>query len=161
MADQYSAAVEGINLGVATNLVTLCVELTASNRRITLNEMSVSFNGTSSAALPVVVRLVRVTVAPVGGGTITQQATPMDPAAPSSLCTAYCPTFASPGIYATTAPTVGVILRTWYVSPTTGFTIQFPLGQEPCTPPTAANGLGIQCLAQAAVSCDQYLIWSE
>jgi hypothetical protein len=161
VADQYVSAVEGINLGVATNLVTLCVEMTASNRRFVLNELSVSFNGVSSAALPVIVRLVRVTVAPVGGGTITQAPTPMDPAAPASLCTAYCPTFASPGVYATTAPTVGVILRTWYISPTSGFTIQFPLGQEPAVPPTAANGLGIQCLAQAVVAVDQYMVHSE
>lgn len=161
MADQYFASAEGINLGVSTNLVTLCVELSASTRRFSLNEMSVSFNGTSSIALPVIVRLVRVTVAPVGGGTVSQQVTPLDPAAPASLATAYCPTFASPGIYATTAPTVGVTLRTWYISPTSAFTIQFPLGQEPDTPPTAANGLGIQCLAQAVVAVNQYMVWSE
>jgi hypothetical protein len=160
MADQYVAAVEGINLAASTGLVTLCVELTASNRRIALNEMSVSFNGTSASVLPVVVRLIRVSGTPTGGGTLTQTPTPMDPASPASLCTAYCPTFASPGAW-TTAPTQGVILRTWYISPTSGFTIQFPLGQEAVSPPTAANGLGIWCLAQATVACDQYLVWTE
>ena len=161
MADQYFAASEGINLGAATALVTLCVQLTASTRRIALNELDVTFNGTSSAAIPVIVRLVRVTVAPVGGGAITQVVTPMDPAAPSSLCTAYMPTTASPGIYATTAPTVGAILRTWYVSPTSGITLQFPLGQEADTPPTSANGLGIQCVAPAVVAVTTGLTWRE
>lgn len=160
MADQYVAAVEGINLAASTSLVTLCVELTASNRRIALNEMGVTFNGTSSTNLPVVVRLVRVTVTPSGGGSITQAATPMDPNAPSSLCTAYCPTFASPGVY-TTAPTVGAILRTWYVPTTGGVTIQFPLGQEPITPPTSANGLGLWCLSQVTLACDSYMVWTE
>lgn len=161
MADQYFAASEGINLGAATALVTLCVQLTASNRRIGGNEMSVTFNGTSSAATPVTVRLVRVTVAPVGGGTITQAPTPLDPASPPSLCTAYMPTTASPGVYATTPPTVGVILRTWFVSPTSGITLQLPLGLEADTPSTAAAGLGIQCVAPATVAATSYLTWLE
>lgn len=161
MADQYFACVEGINLAVNTGLITFCVELTASNRRMALNEMSVSFNGTTSNALPVVVRLVRVTVTPVGGGTVTQAATPLDPAAPSSLCTAYCPTFASPGIYGTTAPTMGVILRSWYIPATSGFVIQFPLGQEPDSAPTAASGLGIWCLAQNVIAVNNSFTWSE
>jgi len=161
MGDQYFAASEAINLGAATALVTLDVANTGSTRRYTCNEFGVSFNGTSSTAVPVIVRLVRTTVAPVGGGTITQAATPLDPASPASLCTAYMPTTATPGVYATTAPTVGVILRTWYVPPTSGLVIQFPLGQEPDSNSTTAAGLGIQCVAPAAVAVSSYLIWTE
>lgn len=161
MADQYFASSEAINLGAATALVTLDVASTAGARRMNLNELGVSFNGTSSTAVPVIVRLVRTTVAPVGGGTITQAATPLDPAAPASSFTAYCPTSASPGIYATTAPTVGVTLRTWYVSPTSGLVVQFPLGQEPDGPATTAAGLGIQCVAPATVAVNTYFVWSE
>lgn len=162
MADQYFAASEAINLGAATALVTLDVAITGTTRRIAVNEIGVSFNGTTAAAVPVIVRLVRTTVAPVGGGTITQAATPMDSASPASLCTAYMPTTASPGVYATTAPTVGVTLRTWYVSPTSGLVVQFPLGQEPDSPSTpAASGLAIQCVAPAVVAVSSYLVWSE
>lgn len=161
LGDQYVAASEGINLGAATALVVLDVAPTASNRRISPNEFGVSFNGTSGSAVPVLVRLVRTTVAPVGGGTITQAATPLDAASPTSLCTAYMPTTATPGVYATTAPTVGVILRTFYVPPTSGLVIQFPLGAEPDSPPTAAAGFGIQCVAPAAVAVTSYLIWTE
>lgn len=161
MGDQYYAASEAINLGAATALVTLDVTITAANRRFAINEIGVSFNA-SAAATPVLVRLVRTTVAPVGGGTITQQATPVDSSAPNSLCTAYMPTTASPGIYATTAPTVGVQLRSWYIPPTGLFVIQFPLGQEPDSPGTpAASGLGIQCVAPAAVACTSYMVWTE
>lgn len=162
MADQYFAASEAINLGAATALVTLDVASTSGVRRMNLNELSVSFNGTSSTASPVTVRLVRTTVAPVGGGTITQASTPTDGSnSAGSTFTAYMPTTATPGVYATTAPTVGVILRTWLVSPTSGLVIQFPLGQEPTSPATSGAGLGIQCVAPAAVAVSTSLTWTE
>lgn len=161
IGDQYTAASEAINLGAATALVVLDVAPTASNRRISINELGVSFNGTSAAAVPVIVRLVRTTVAPVGGGTITQAATPLDNGSPASLCTAYMPTTASPGVYATTAPTVGVTMRTFYVPPTSGLVIQFPLGAEPDSPATAAAGFGIQVVAPAIVAVTSYLVWTE
>lgn len=160
MTDQYFAAAEAINL-TTTTLVVLDVASTAAARRMSLNEIGVSFNGTSASAVPIVVRLVRTTVAPVGGGTITQAPTPMDSSAPSSTFTAYQPTTATPGIYATTAPTVGVILRTWYVPPTSGLVVQFPLGQEPDGPATTAAGLGIQVVPPAAVSVSGYMLWTE
>lgn len=161
MADQYFAASEAISLGAATALVTLDVASTAAARRMNLNELGVTFNGATSTAVPVIVRLVRTTVAPVGGGTITQAATPLDSSAPASSFTAYMPTTASPGVYATTAPTVGVTLRTWYVSPTSGLVVQFPLGQEPDAPATTAAGLGIQCVAPAIVAVSSYFVYSE
>jgi hypothetical protein len=160
MADQYFAASEAINLGAATALVTLGVVSSAGARRMNLNELGVSFNGTSSTATPVTVRLVRVTGAVSGGGTATQSPTPLDPAAPASSFTSYQPTTANPGVY-TTGPTVGVILRTWLVSPTSGLVLQFPLGQEPDGPATTNAGLAIQCNAPAAVACSSYLIWTE
>lgn len=161
MADQYFAASEAINLGAATALVVLDVASAAAARRMNCNEFGVSFNGTSSTAVPVIVRLVRTTVAPVGGGTITQAPTPQDSASPASAFTAYMPTTATPGVYATTPPTVGVILRTFYVPPTSGLVIQFPLGQEPDGPATTAAGLGIQCVAPVAVAVSSYLLWTE
>ena len=161
MPDLYAAASEAINLGAATALVVLDVASTGTTRRFELNEIGVSFNGISATAVPVIVRLVRTTVAPVGGGTITQAATPLDSSAPGSLCTAYMPTTASPGVYATTAPTVGVTLRTWYVPPTSGIVIQFPLGQEPKFPAVAGAGYGIQCNAPAIVAVNSYMSWTE
>jgi len=161
VADQYFAASEAINLGAATALVTLDVASAAAARRMNLNELGVTFNGTVATAVPVIVRLVRLTVAPVGGGTVTQAATPLDSSSPASSYTAYQPTTATPGVYGTTAPTVGVTLRTWYVPPTSGIVVQFPLGQEPDGPATTAAGLGIQCVAPAAVACSSYFVWTE
>lgn len=166
MADQYFASSEAIQLVAGTpgnigDSVTLVVASTAAARRMNLNELCVTFNGITSTAVPVQVRLVRTTVAPAGGGAIAQAATPLDPAAPSSACTAYCPTLTAGGTYATTRPTIGVTLRTWYVSPTSGLVVQFPLGQEPDGPATTAAGLGIQCIAPAIVLANSYFVWSE
>lgn len=164
MADQYFAASEAINLvagtpGTIGDSVVLDVASTAAARRMSLNELGVSFNGTSASAVPVIVRLIRTTTAP-SGGTITQAATPLDPSAPTSTYTAYMPSTASPGVW-TTRPTIGVVLRTWYVSPTSGLVLQFPLGQEPDGPATTAAGLGIQCIAPAIVAVSSYMVWTE
>jgi hypothetical protein len=157
MADLYSAAAEGVH--PATGGTVVLDVMNGSTRRTEVNEMGVSFNGTSASAVPCTVRLVRTTTTPVGGGTVTQAATPMDPASPASLATAYQPTTATPGVYATTSPTVGVTLRTWYVPPTSGLVIQFPLGQEPKVAVSA--GIGIQIAAPADVQANSYLTWTE
>ena len=159
MPDLYYASSEAIALVAATAVVTLDVTSTGTTRRFSCNELGVTFNGTVATAVPVIVRLVRTTVAPNSGATITQAATPLDSSGPASLCTAYMPTTAA--AWTTTAPTVGATLRTWYVPPTSGIVVQFPLGQEPDFPATAAAGLGIQCVAPATVSVNSYLVWTE
>lgn len=160
-ADQYDAVAEAINLAAATALCVLDVAPTSTTRRLALNEIGVSFNGVTATAVPVLVRLVRTSVAPVGGGTITQAPTALDTASPASLATAYMPTTASPGVYATTAPTIGAILRSWYVPPTSGMVFQFPQGQEPETGIVAGSGFGIQCVAVSVVAVTSYFVWTE
>lgn len=159
MADLYVAASESIVLGATTILTPLVVQMTASNRRMAVSEIGISFNGTTATAVPVIVRLVRTSTAPATGATITQAATPLDASSPASLCTAYMPVAAT-GAFGT-PPTIGVTLRTWYVPPTSGIVIQFPLGNEPDSPPTAANGFAIGCLAPVSVSVNAYMVWTE
>lgn len=157
MADQYVAAASGITLTTSATVV-LNVTSSSGSRRMNVNEFGISFNGTTSSATPVTVNLVRTTTAGTTGGTITQAATPMDSSAPSSLCTAtMCTTAGGWG----TGPTVGAILRTFLVSPTSGLVLQFPLGQEPDGPATSSFGFGIQVTAPAAVGVAAYLVWSE
>lgn len=168
MADQYFAATEAYSVtGSSTvGIIVLDAASTSGARRINVNELGVSFNGTTSSAVPVLVRLVRTTTAPTASGTVAtasstlagfQSATPIDPAAPASTVTAYAP--GSGGW--TTAPTFGAILRSWYVSPTSGLVIQFPLGQEPDAPATAGAGIGVYILAPATVVVNATLVWTE
>lgn len=173
MADQYFAAIEAYALGAAAGEFVLDIASASGARRINVNEISVSFNGTTSSATPVLVRLVRTTTAPTAASTPTaasstvagfQSATPIDPAAPTSTVTAYAPGptgGSTPNFGWTTPPTFGAILRTWYVSPTAGVVLQFPLGQEPDGPATAGAGLGIWCNAPAAVTVNAGLVWTE
>lgn len=168
MADQYFASCEAVILvaGSPSNIgdsVILDVTSTGGARRINLNEMGISFNGTSSSAVPVIVRLIRTTNAttPVSSSSaLLQSPTPLDPASPTSTCTAYAPSTASPGIY-TTRPTIGATLRTWFVPPTSGLVIQYPLGQEPDGPAQSVAGLAIQCIAPAGVTTNAYMVWTE
>lgn len=159
MADQYYAAAESINCGAATALVVLDVVPSGTTRRLEINELAVSFNG-SSPATPPIVRLVRTTGTPAGGGTITQAPVPLDSNAPASLATAYQPTTATPGVY-TTAPTVGAQLGSWFVPNTGLLVVQYPLGLEATTPQVAGSGIGIQVLSPAAATVIAYLKWLE
>lgn len=161
MADQYVAVTSGITLTTSA-VVVLDVASTSAVRRMNLNEIGVSFNGTSSSATPVSVQVVRCsgTTASATSPALTQSATPLDSSAPSSSFTAYAPN-SSAAWTGGTAPTVGVILRQWLVSPTSGIVVQFPLGQEPDGPATTNSGLGIQVTAPAAVGITSYLVWTE
>lgn len=148
--DQYVAATEAFALTGGTAGYPLSVYSTAGARRMNLNEMGISFNGTSASATPVLVRLMRVSGTP-GGSAATQSPTAVDPAAPSSTFSA---------VQGTTA-TAATILRTYYVPPTSGLDIQYPLGQEPDGPATTNSGLVIYCNAPASVSVTAYMVYSE
>lgn len=148
MADQYFAASEALSLTATTATIALNIALLGTTRRFAVNEVGVSFNGVTSSAVPVQVRLVRTT-SPTATNA-TQVPTPSDPASPASLCGGY-----------TATATVGVILRTWYVSPTSGLVLQFPLGQELDSNTTSGAGIAVQLTAPATVLANTYMLWSE
>lgn len=149
MAAGYVLRAEGgdINLSAATAKTILNV-INAANGLILLAEFSVSFDGTSSTAEPVLVELCSSTQATAGtssagtyqqirGATRTVQAT---------------------GRYNYTAePTVLTPWKHWLVPAYNGsMTIQFPLGREP-QQTTTADGLCIRCTAPAAVNVIGYM----
>jgi hypothetical protein len=151
MPDQYIASNEAFSCTAATAISPLSIYSTGGARRMNLNEIGVSFNGTSSSATPVLVRIARAAGTP-GGSSPTQTPTPLDPAAPSS------------SFSATGGGTIGnltTILRSWYVPPTSAIVIQFPLGQEPDGPATTNSGLAIYCNAPATVLASVYMVWTE
>lgn len=90
---------------------------------IQLTELSVSFDGASPTATPILVKLMKS--ASISGGTasaITVQSVRDSPAAASLAANTYTaePTYTSQ-----------VLLKHWYVSPVSGLLLQFPLGREP------------------------------
>lgn len=161
MADQY-VAVSTMTALTPTAAIILGIGSAGAARRLNLNELGISFNGTSSTATPLTVSLVRSSGSPANPGSngLTQAATPLDPSAPASSFTAYAPLATALWTGGTT-PTAGVILRSWLVPPTSGIVIQFPLGQEPDGPATTGSGLSISVAAPATAGAIAYLVWSE
>lgn len=144
-----------VALAAATAKTALSVT-SAATRVPILASADISFNGTSSSEVPVLVELVAGTAATAGAATAF---TPLqlrgDPAE----------TAQSTGAVGYTAePTALVALMQWYVSPTSGIAQQLPLGRE--VTGTAAAGsarkmLGIRCTASAAVTVAVNLTFDE
>ena len=152
MAARYIAETGGdVALSAATAKTVLNV-VAASNALFRLIEFSVSFDGTSSTATPVLVELCystqagngtgssSVTIAQTGGPTRTVQAT-------------------SNKNYST-EPTTLTTWKRWRVHPQTGITMQFPLGREPEETVTA-DALCLRLTAAASVNAQAYMEFEE
>lgn len=128
---------------------------TTSTVRAKIVEWGVTFNGTSSAATPCTVLLQRQTSAGTGGVAISTNYGPngIDEQMPAGASTAL------QGIWATTEPTAGAILCPPFVPPTSGFVIQYPLGQEPWL--KVSGWLGIVVNAAAAVNVNAWMKYEE
>lgn len=128
--------------------------ITTSTDRIRIVEWGVLFDGVSSSAVPVEVRLQRQTSAgttPVALAT-NYDVIALDPASPTASVTA------KKGIWAA-EPTMSGIIWAGKVSPTSGLVIQKPLGQEPVI--AVSSFVGIVVNAAAAVNAWAYIIWDE
>lgn len=112
----------------------------ATNHRVKLLGWGVFFDGVSTTAEPVQVRLLRQTTA----GTMSSL-TPvkMDDSLAESLLTTAQHT-------ATAEPTAGDVLDVLEVHPQQGYEIMYPLGQEPII--GGSDRLGIECTAPAGVN---------
>jgi hypothetical protein len=117
------------------------VQVTApTNQRVKLKGWSVSFDGTSATAAPVVCRLLRQTTA----GTMTSL-TPRK--GDDDIATA----IQSTGQHTATAePTAGDILDTKEVHPQGGYSEKFGLGDEIII--GGGDRIGIECTAPATVN---------
>lgn len=153
MAAGYTIDTQGgdVALTAATAKTVLNV-INAANSLIKIVEFSVSFDGVTATAEPVLVELCSSTQATAGtsssatikqirGATRTVQAT---------------------GAYNYTAePTVLTATKRWLVPAFMGLlVVQFPLGREP-EQVTTADGLCIRCTAPAAVNVQGYIEFEE
>lgn len=138
MGRLYSVPISAVSLSAAT--AKTIVEL-ATGTGVVANivEVAITFNGTSATAVPVLVELIKST-ATCTGTAIT--ALGLNTAVAATTTAKHTATVEG------TSPTV---LQAWYVPPTSGIVIQYPLGREPAA--LASMFVGVRCTAPATVSC--------
>lgn len=154
MTSGYSVVTGAIALAAATAKSALGV-IAAATGGITLVEFGVSFDGTSAAAVPVLVELCATSAATAGTGTaFTPVLLRGDPADVAQ---------ATAAVNYTAEPTVLAVLKQWLVSPTSGLLVQAPLGREIVAgaSATARKGLVLRLTAPAAVNARCYAEFEE
>lgn len=149
----HSMAFSGITSGTA--LKTLAQIATSSTVRAELVEWSVSFNGTSASAVPVLIQLNRQTSAGTGGVSGTEN--PHDVAEGASSVTGLTgPT----GAVWTSEPTTGLIMYADYYTPVgLGPFVQYPLGRGIVVP--VSGRLAVTVTAAVAIGCSGHMTWIE
>lgn len=145
-----TSGTSAVALSAATAKTVLGV-INAANVSGRLTEMSVSFDGVSATAVPVLVELCESTGATAGTAGSTPARTQVRGFARTAQSTA--------GANYSAEPTVLTVLKHWLVHPQTGMTLQFPLGREP--EHTGAGGLFIRCTAPATVNVRAGLEFEE
>lgn len=115
--NRFKATKSGITTG--TSAKTLLQVIAATNHKVLIDELSVSFNGTSNTAAPILVQVIRQTSA----GTMTSLTGVKDPDDfDETLQTTFQHT-------ASAEPTSGDVLFEEYVHPQTGYTWQAGFGR--------------------------------
>lgn len=147
-AFQGQAATAEIALTAAT-AKTILQLVAAANHRVKILGWGVFFDGTSTTAEPVQVRLLRQTTA----GTMTALTpTKRDDSIADTLLTTAQHT-------ATAEPTAGDLLEAIEVHPQSGYQVMYPLGAEPIV--GGGDRVGIECTAPAGVNVRATVIFEE
>ncbi len=133
----------------AATAKTVLQAVAAANHRVRCLGWGVFFDGTSSSAEPVQVRLLRQTTA----GTMSALTpTKLDDSLAETILTTAQHT-------ATVEPTAGDVLDVIEVHPQQGYEIRYPMGQEPII--GGGDRLGIECTAPANVNVRAKLLLEE
>lgn len=151
MPSVYSATTEGEEALAAATAETLIALLGATTCKAKIIEWGVSFDGTSTTAAPIVVRLVRATVDGTGSAATEK---PWDPDAPTAACQAKHSYSAEP-------TKESQALGEWEVHPQGGLVIQYPLGREIVLDNATTSILCIEVTAPAVVNALAYVVWEE
>lgn len=136
--NRFKGTKSGISTG--TSIKTLLQIVAASNHKVLIDEISISFAGTSNTAAPILVQIARNTDA----GTMTSLTLVKDPDDwDETIQTTAQHT-------ATVEPTQGTVIMEEYVHPQTGYTWQAPFGKQIAI--GGGDRLGIAVTAGASVS---------
>jgi hypothetical protein len=111
---------------------------------VTIRRFTVSFDGVTSTAIPVLVEMCYATFATNAPGTASTSVTPVQE---HGRVIAHGVTAAKTW---TTEPTVLTVLGEYLIPPTSGTDIWYPFGQEPDS--ALGEGFAIRCTAPAAVN---------
>jgi hypothetical protein len=144
---QGVARVSGVSSGTA--LKTLTQLVAATDHRVKLLEVGISFHGVSNTDNPPTVDILRQTTA---GTSSALTIVAVDSGISGAFETTALQTF-------TAEPTVGDILWTGAIHPQTGVIYQIPLGEEIIMP--GSTRLGLRVLATVSVNVDAYMKFEE
>jgi hypothetical protein len=152
------ACTSGAAFAVAAGGKTLWNLIAGTTDPPVITEFSISFDGVTASAVPVLVELCSSTQA--GAGTPGTVGTIVQVRGYAS----FTPVTTVSGQY-TAEPTVLTAIKQWYIPAFMGsFTIQEPLGREPqgfITASTAMKGIALRVSAPAAVNARGYVEWDE
>ena len=143
----------------AATAKTVCYIVTSTICQPALVEFSVSFDGVTASAVPVLVELISSTTGTAGTPRATLAAGKQERGWPAqtSQTTAGDTYSAEPGTQ--------LVNRKWYLTPNGGLmVIQLPLGREATgivTATTDGKAWGLRCTAPATVNCHSYAHWEE
>lgn len=120
MAGTTSSASAVATTATINGTKTILQLVTASGVQAKLVEWSIQFDNTNSALAPIDVYLQRQTTAGTASAGTVQKLQPGIPTANTTVQRAF-----------TAEPTAGDILAVYHINPTSGWTMQYPLGREP------------------------------
>lgn len=136
---RFKGSVSAVSTG--TSLKTIMQIVAASNHAVMIDEISISFQGTSNTASPILVKITRQTDA----GTMSSLTLVKDP-------DDWDETIQTTAQHTATAePTAGSTIMEEYVHPQTGYTWQAPHGKG--IKIGGGDRIGITVTAGASVSC--------
>lgn len=137
--NRFKGTISGVSTG--TSLKTILQIVAASNHKVLIDEFSVSFQGTSNTATPILFQVTRQTSA----GTMTSLTLKKDP-------DDWDETIQTTAQHTATAePTAGETILEEYVHPQTGYTWQAPFGKAIAI--GGGDRLGFVVTAGASVNC--------
>ncbi len=126
------------------------LQITApANQRLKLLGIIVSFDGTSTTAQPAACRLLRQTSA----GTLTSVTAVLQEKSLSETLQA------TGGKNASSEPSAGDVLKTFYVHPQAGYEWPAPYGQEMIV--QGGGRIGLEVTAPATVNCSATFLYEE
>lgn len=151
----FTTGTAAVALSAAT-AKTIMNLIAGANHQAVITEFSVSFDGVTASAVPVLVELCQSTQA--GAGTPGSSPTP-------ALIRGLGACDATAGVAYSAEPTVLTVIKQWLVTPNGGLlVIQGPLGRETVTNLSGSStvkALAIRCTAPATVNVRGYLEFEE